>query len=32
MHREKFPERVPFRLTRMMINAFEISGIDGNFR
>lgn len=32
MHREKFPERVPFRLTRMMIKAFEVSGIEGNFR
>lgn len=32
MQREKFPERVPFRLTRMMIKAFEISGIEGNFR
>lgn len=32
MQREKFPERVPFRLTRMMIKAFEVSGIEGNFR
>ncbi|KDD76204.1 FAT domain-containing protein, partial [Helicosporidium sp. ATCC 50920] len=32
MLREKFPERVPFRLTRMMIKAFEVSGIEGNFR
>lgn len=32
MHREKFPERVPFRLTRMMVRAFEVSGIEGNFR
>lgn len=30
--REKFPEKVPFRLTRMLINAMEISGIEGNFR
>lgn len=24
MHREKFPERVPFRLTRMMVKAMEV--------
>eukprot|EP00891_Asterochloris_glomerata_P006787 jgi/Astpho2/6787/fgenesh1_pm.00103_%23_6_t len=30
--REKFPERVPFRLTRMMVQAMEVSGIEGNFR
>ena len=32
MHRDKFPERVPFRLTRMLVNAMEVSGIEGNFR
>lgn len=32
MHRDKFPERVPFRLTRMMVKAMEVSGIEGNFR
>lgn len=32
MHREKFPERVPFRLTRMMVKAMEAAGIEGNFR
>ncbi|KAI8892612.1 FAT domain-containing protein, partial [Globomyces pollinis-pini] len=32
MHRDKFPERIPFRLTRMLINAMEVSGIEGNFR
>jgi FKBP12-rapamycin complex-associated protein len=32
MHREKFPEKVPFRLTRMMIKAMEVSGVEGNFR
>lgn len=32
MHREKFPEKVPFRLTRMMVKAMEVSGIEGNFR
>jgi phosphatidylinositol kinase/protein kinase (PI-3 family) len=32
MHRDKFPEKVPFRLTRMMVKAMEVSGIEGNFR
>lgn len=32
MKREKFPERVPFRLTRMLVNAMEACGIEGNFR
>ena len=32
MQREKFPEKIPFRLTRMLINAMEVSGIEGNFR
>jgi len=32
MQREKFPERFPFRLTRMLVNAMEVSGIEGNFR
>jgi FKBP12-rapamycin complex-associated protein len=32
MEREKFPEKVPFRLTRMLVNAMEVSGIEGNFR
>jgi len=32
MHREKFPERIPFRLTRMLINSMGVSGIEGNFR
>ena len=32
MKREKVPERVPFRLTRMLIKAMEVSGIEGNFR
>ncbi|KAJ7171409.1 phosphatidylinositol 3-kinase [Mycena filopes] len=32
MHREKFPERVPFRLTRMLTHAMEVSGIEGSFR
>jgi FKBP12-rapamycin complex-associated protein len=32
MHRDKFAEKVPFRLTRMLVNAMEVSGIEGNFR
>ncbi|XP_019423211.1 PREDICTED: serine/threonine-protein kinase TOR-like [Lupinus angustifolius] len=32
MNREKFPEKVPFRLTRMLEKAMEVSGIEGNFR
>ncbi|TMW61633.1 hypothetical protein Poli38472_010696 [Pythium oligandrum] len=32
MHREKYPEKIPFRLTRMLTNAMEVSGIEGNFR
>uniref|UniRef100_A0A7S3R516 Serine/threonine-protein kinase TOR n=1 Tax=Dunaliella tertiolecta TaxID=3047 RepID=A0A7S3R516_DUNTE len=32
MHRDKFPEKVPFRLTRMMVKAMEVAGIEGNFR
>ena len=32
MHRDKFPEKVPFRLTRMLVNAMETSGIEGTYR
>ncbi|KZV98444.1 phosphatidylinositol 3-kinase [Exidia glandulosa HHB12029] len=32
MHREKYPETVPFRLTRMMVHAMEISTVQGTFR
>jgi phosphatidylinositol kinase/protein kinase (PI-3 family) len=32
MTREKFPERIPFRLTRMLKNAMEVTGIEGTFR
>ncbi|RDW62509.1 hypothetical protein BP5796_10811 [Coleophoma crateriformis] len=32
MHREKYPERVPFRLTRMLTSAMEVSNIEGSFR
>jgi len=31
-NREKFPEKVPFRLTRMLVNAMEVCGIEGSFR
>lgn len=30
--REKYPEKVPFRLTRMLSSAMEVSGIEGSFR
>ena len=30
--RDKFPEKIPFRLTRMLVKAMEVSGIEGNFR
>lgn len=32
MHREKYPEKIPFRLTRMLTHAMEVSGIEGSFR
>ncbi|CDS40303.1 FKBP12 rapamycin complex associated protein [Echinococcus multilocularis] len=32
MMREKYPEKVPFRLTRMLIAAMEVTGIDGVYR
>jgi serine/threonine-protein kinase mTOR len=32
MKREKFPEKVPFRLTRMLVKAMEVSGIEGSYR
>lgn len=32
MHRDTFPEKIPFRLTRMLVNAMEVSGIEGNYR
>jgi FKBP12-rapamycin complex-associated protein len=32
MHREKFPERIPFRLTRMLVSAMEVVGIEGSFK
>jgi len=30
--RDKFPEKIPFRLTRMMVNAMELSGVEGSYR
>jgi FKBP12-rapamycin complex-associated protein len=32
MTRDKFPEKIPFRLTRMLINAMEVTGIEGTYR
>ncbi|KAJ5072006.1 serine/threonine-protein kinase mtor [Anaeramoeba ignava] len=32
IHRQIFPERIPFRLTRMLVNAMEVSGIEGTFK
>lgn len=32
MTREKFPEKIPFRLTRMLIKAMEVTGIEGTYR
>jgi len=32
MHRDKYPEKIPFRLTRMLIKAMEVSGVEGSFR
>lgn len=32
MTRDRFPEKIPFRLTRMLRNALDVSGVDGTFR
>ena len=32
MARDKFPEKIPFRLTRMLIHAMEVTGIEGTYR
>jgi FKBP12-rapamycin complex-associated protein len=32
MTRDRFPEKIPFRLTRMLKNAMEITGIEGTYR
>ena len=31
-HREKYPEKIPFRLTRMLVLAMEVCGVEGTFR
>ncbi|OAF69217.1 Target of rapamycin [Intoshia linei] len=31
MHREKYPEKIPFRLTRMFVRAMEVTGINGTY-
>ena len=32
MNRNKFPEKVPFRLTRMLVKALGVSRVEGTFR
>ena len=32
MFRDRFPEKIPFRLTRMLIKAMGVSGVEGSFR
>ncbi|KAF9437779.1 phosphatidylinositol kinase- protein kinase tor1 [Entomortierella beljakovae] len=32
MHRPQFPEKIPFRLTRMLVKAMGVSGTEGSFR
>ncbi|KAI9225912.1 MAG: phosphatidylinositol kinase Tor2 [Piptocephalis tieghemiana] len=32
IQREKYPEKIPFRLTRMLVKAMEVSGVEGNYR
>jgi len=32
MTRDKYPEKVPFRLTRMLVHAMEVSGTEGTFK
>ncbi|KAF0683063.1 Aste57867_24843 [Aphanomyces stellatus] len=32
IEREKYPEKIPFRLTRMLAQAMEVSGLEGTFR
>ncbi|EJD47416.1 atypical/PIKK/FRAP protein kinase [Auricularia subglabra TFB-10046 SS5] len=32
MVRDKYPEKVPFRLTRMLVNAMEVTGVHGSFK
>ena len=30
--RDRFPEKIPFRLTRQLVNALEVAGVEGTFR
>jgi serine/threonine-protein kinase mTOR len=30
--RDRYPEKIPFRLTRQLINALEVAGLEGTFR
>ena len=32
MKRDKFPEKVPFRLTRMLVKALGVCGVEGTYR
>lgn len=32
MFRDRFPEKIPFRLTRMLLNGMEIGGLEGRYR
>ncbi|KAJ5076740.1 serine/threonine-protein kinase mtor [Anaeramoeba ignava] len=32
MIRQQYPEKIPFRLTRMLVKAMEMSGIEGTFK
>lgn len=32
INRDRMPEKVPFRLTRMIVNAFGVTGVNGTFR
>ena len=32
MIRNKYPEKIPFRLTKMFIKALEVAGVEGTFR
>ena len=32
MHRQRYPEKMPFRLTRMLTTALGVTGVEGDFR
>lgn len=32
LNRDRYPEKIPFRLTRMFVNAMEVTGYSGTFR